>query len=35
MPVDACFYLFELKNGHQFIQGAKPSLVEHGPFCYL
>ena len=34
IPISACLYLFELKNGREFLNGGKPHISEVGPFCY-
>ena len=35
IPINFCFYLMGLKNGEAFTNGARPYIVETGPFCYL
>ncbi|KAH9406321.1 Alpha mannosidase, middle domain [Tyrophagus putrescentiae] len=34
IPLLACFHLYGITNGRRFLQGEKPVLVDHGPFCY-
>lgn len=36
IPINVCIYLMGLRNGKAFVRrGAKPNIVEHGPYCYL
>lgn len=34
VPLYASYYLFEIKNGREFVKGAKPIMQEHGPYVY-
>lgn len=36
LPADVyCdIYLYEIRNGKQFLGGQKPNLLEHGPFIF-
>ena len=35
VPVYLKFYFFNVTNAHEIGQGAKPSVVEIGPYTYL
>ena len=34
VPLSISFYVFDLANGPEFLNGSKPRLVQRGPFVY-
>ncbi|KAH9392176.1 cd36 [Tyrophagus putrescentiae] len=34
LPVNTCWYIWGMQNPWEFLSGAKPYMVDHGPFCY-
>ena len=35
IPINSCWYIWGIANTPQFLNGDKPLMMEHGPFCYL